>query len=159
MVIFLFWKLTKTNYVSKWSNFQEKLIEIFTTSIFYLKLKELKQWKWHGGTCFLGCFLFHPTAKPNRPNSLKQRRCCSFLYIFLVICNGNCKSVCEALYGRWTEKKKNLDCFYSISANRREQKGWFLWKNMHQSMSRNWKNSSSMLQSLNFFYVFLWFWT
>ena len=41
----------------------------------------------------------------------------------------------------------NLNCCYSISANRRKQKDWFLWKNMHQSMSRNWENSSSMLQS------------
>ena len=57
-------------------------------------------------------------------------------------------------------KKRNLNCFYSISANRRKQNYWSLWKNMHQSMSRNWENSSSMLQSLkSFFYVFLWFWT
>ena len=40
-----------------------------------------------------------------------------------------------------------LNCCYSISANRRKQKDWFLWKNMHQSMSRNWENSSSLLQS------------
>ena len=44
---------------------------------------------------------------------------------------------------RWSKK---LNCFYSISANRRKQKDWFLWKNTHQSMSRNWENSSSMLQ-------------
>ena len=43
------------------------------------------------------------------------------------------------------EQKHN--CFYSISENRCKQKDWFLWKNMHQSMSRNWENSSSMLQS------------
>ena len=41
----------------------------------------------------------------------------------------------------------NLNCCYSILANRRKQKDWFLWKNMHQCMSRNWENTSSMLQS------------
>ena len=39
------------------------------------------------------------------------------------------------------------NCFYSISAKRRKQKYRFLWKNMYQSTSRNWENSSSMLQS------------
>ena len=41
----------------------------------------------------------------------------------------------------------NLTCCFSISANRCKQKDCFLWKNMRQSMSRNWENSSSMLQS------------
>ena len=36
---------------------------------------------------------------------------------------------------------------WCISANKRKQKYWYLCKNMHESMSRNWKNSSSMLQS------------
>ena len=45
------------------------------------------------------------------------------------------------------DRKKKLNCFYSITANRRKQKDCFLWKNVHQSMSRNWENSSSMLQS------------
>ena len=34
---------------------------------------------------------------------------------------------------------------WRISANRRKQKDCFLWKNMHQIISRNWENSSSML--------------
>ena len=42
--------------------------------------------------------------------------------------------------------KRNLNCFYSISTNRRQQKDCFLGKNMHQSMSRNWE-ISNMLQS------------
>ena len=40
-----------------------------------------------------------------------------------------------------------LFLWFWISANRRKQKNWFLWKNMHQSMSINWENPSSMLQS------------
>ena len=42
------------------------------------------------------------------------------------------------------KKKRNLNCFYSILANRRKQKDWFLWKTMHQSQVL------SMLHSLNF---------
>ena len=38
MVTFLFWTATKTNYTSKCSNFQKKLID--TTDNFYLKFKE-----------------------------------------------------------------------------------------------------------------------
>ena len=33
-------------------------------------------------TSLLGCFLFQPTAKPNRPNSWKWQRCNSTPYIF-----------------------------------------------------------------------------
>ena len=40
-----------------------------------------------------------------------------------------------------------------IYANRHKQKDWFLWKNMHKSMSRNWENSSSMLQSLPNYFI------
>ena len=36
---------------------------------------------------------------------------------------------------------------WRISANRSKQKDCFLGKNIHQSMFRNWENSSSMLQS------------
>ena len=43
--------------------------------------------------------------------------------------------------------KRNLNCFYSISAKKRKQKYCFLGENMHQSMSRNWEISSCMLQS------------
>jgi hypothetical protein len=41
----------------------------------------------------------------------------------------------------------NLNCCYSILANRRKQKDWLLWKNMHQIISRNCENSSNMLQT------------
>ena len=44
-------------------------------------------------------------------------------------------------------------CFYSISANRCNQKDWFLWKNMHLSMSTNWENSSCMLQSTPKYFI------
>ena len=60
LVTFLFWTPTIAKYVSKWSDFQEKLIEIFPTSC----------------TCFLGWFLFQLTAKANQPNGWKR-------YIFL----------------------------------------------------------------------------
>ena len=40
MVTFLFWTATKTNYISKCSDFQKKLIDTITTSNFYLKFKE-----------------------------------------------------------------------------------------------------------------------
>ena len=74
-VTFLFWTALKTNFTSKCSDFQKKLIDTMTTSNFYLKFKE-KKWKWHGCTNFLGCFLFQPTAEPNR-------QCChSTPYIF-----------------------------------------------------------------------------
>ena len=43
---------------------------------------------------------------------------------------------------------KKIKFFYSILAKRRKQKDWFLWKNMHQSKSKNWENSSSMLKSI-----------
>ena len=36
MVTFLFWTATKTNYISKCSDFQKKLIDTITTSNFYL---------------------------------------------------------------------------------------------------------------------------
>ena len=52
--------------------------------------------------------------------------------------------------------KEGLPTFvlvWNIYANRRKQKDWFLWKNMHQSMSRNWENSSSMLQSLPKYFI------
>ena len=39
-VTFLFWTALKTNYTSKCSDFQKKLIDIITTSNFYLKFKE-----------------------------------------------------------------------------------------------------------------------
>ena len=50
----------------------------------------------------------------------------------------------------------NLNCCYSILANTRKQKDCFLWKNMNQSMSRNWENSSSMLQSPQKTFIFYW---
>ena len=40
LVTFLFWTPTKANYVSKWSDFQKKLIDTITTSNFFLKFKE-----------------------------------------------------------------------------------------------------------------------
>ena len=36
----MFWTATKTNYISKCSDFQKKMIDTITTSNFYLKLKE-----------------------------------------------------------------------------------------------------------------------
>ena len=44
-----------------------------------------KQWKWHGCTSFLGCFLFQPTAEPNQPNSWYRRCCHSTPYVFSYI--------------------------------------------------------------------------
>ena len=41
---------------------------------------------------------------------------------------------------------------WCISANRCKQKDCFLWKNMHQIISRNWENSNSRLQSPLFFF-------
>ena len=41
-----------------------------------------KPTKMTGFTSFLGCFLFQPTAEPNRPNNLFQRCCHSTSYIF-----------------------------------------------------------------------------
>ena len=46
--------------------------------------------------------------------------------------------------------KEGLPTFvlvWHILANRGKKKDWFLCKNMYQSMSRNWENSSSMHQS------------
>ena len=40
LVTFLFWTTTKTNYISKCSDFQKKLIDTITTSNFYSKFKE-----------------------------------------------------------------------------------------------------------------------
>ena len=40
LVTFLFWTATKTNYTSKCSDFQKKLINTITTNIFYLRFKE-----------------------------------------------------------------------------------------------------------------------
>ena len=40
LVTFLFWTAEKTNYISKCLDFQKKLIDIITTSNFYLKFKE-----------------------------------------------------------------------------------------------------------------------
>ena len=40
LTTFLFWTATKTNYISKCSDFQKKLIDTITTSNFYLKFKE-----------------------------------------------------------------------------------------------------------------------
>ena len=40
LVTFLFWTPTKANYVSKWLDFQKKLIDTITTSNFYSKFKE-----------------------------------------------------------------------------------------------------------------------
>ena len=51
-----------------------------------------------------------------------------------------------------------LNCCYIILANRRQQKDWFLRKNMHQGMSRNWENSCNMLQSSpKFLFCFVFF--
>ena len=44
----------------------------------------------------------------------------------------------------WTKILKNGYCDFRKQT---QAKTLFLWKNMHQSMSRNWENSSSMLQS------------
>ena len=49
--------------------------------------------------------------------------------------------------------KEGLPTFvlvWRIYANRRKQKDWFLWKNIHQ---KNWKNSNSMLQSLPNYFI------
>ena len=40
LVTFLFWTTTKTNYISKCSDFQKKLIDTIITSNLYLKFKE-----------------------------------------------------------------------------------------------------------------------
>ena len=52
-----------------------------------------------------------------------------------------CKSYRHVFISQWKmdRKKRNLNCFYSILANRRKQKDLFLWNNKYQtqSMSRN----------------------
>ena len=80
MVTFLFWTPTNANYVSKWWDILSKRNWLKPSPP---ALSIFKLWKWHGCTCFLGCFLFQPMAEPNRPNSWKWRCCCSFPYIFL----------------------------------------------------------------------------
>ena len=72
-----------------------------------------------------------------------------FFYVFkmAVAIAFVCKNAVEAIWISSISMILSLNCFYSISANRRKQKDWFLWKNMHQCMSRNWENTSSMLQS------------
>ena len=87
LLIFLFWTATKTNYILKCSDFQEKLIDTITTNNFYLR----KQWKLHGCTSFLGCFLFQPMTKPNRPNSWFRQCCHSTPYIF----HGTIHTICK----------------------------------------------------------------
>ena len=80
LVTFLFWTATKTNYTSKCSDFQKKLIDTITTSNFYLNSKKTMKMTWLH--IFLWVFLFQPTAKPNRPNSWLWQCCHSSPYIF-----------------------------------------------------------------------------
>ena len=72
------------------------------------------------------------------------------------------RNYCFASITLFSPKKKicitlifKLNCFYSKSANRRKQKDWVLWKNMHQRKPRNWENSCSMLQSHQNIYFLL----
>ena len=64
---FLFWTVTKTNYVSKCSDFQKKLIDTITTRNLYLKSKENNE---NGMAAqVIWAALLQPTAEPNRPKS------------------------------------------------------------------------------------------
>ena len=67
MVTFLFWTATKTNYKSKCSDFQKKLIDTITTSNFYLKLKKTMKMTWLHK--FFGLF-FNPAD--GRAKSVQQ---------------------------------------------------------------------------------------
>ena len=70
---------TQTNYTSKWSNIHEKLLQIFTTSMFYLKFK-VKWPKLYGCMCFSGWW-----PREICPTSERQWCYYSSSYIFLGI--------------------------------------------------------------------------
>ena len=54
LVNLLFWTDTKTNYTSRCSDFQKKLIDTITTSNFYLKFKENNENDM--SVCYFSCF-------------------------------------------------------------------------------------------------------
>ena len=67
LVTFFFWTATKTNYISKWSDFQKKLIDTITTSNFYLNSKKTMKMTWLHK--FFGLFFF---PADGRARSAKQ---------------------------------------------------------------------------------------
>ena len=103
----------------------------------------ISQWKMDGNKRNLNCFYSIFAKKRNSHGHFKYIKKHKILprnFCFCVI------TLCSSNFFLLISMILNLNCFYSISANRRKQKNWFLWKNMHQSMPRNWENSSSMLQ-------------
>ena len=84
LVTFLFWTPKKANYVSKWSDFQEKLIDSWHHyhQQFLSKFEENNE---NDKACFLGCFLFQLMAEPNRPNSWFWQCCHSTPILFSMV--------------------------------------------------------------------------
>jgi hypothetical protein len=112
-----------------------------TTSI---NVSAISQWKIGGNKRNLNCFY-----------SVSANKCKQMDYLFT-------KNIHQSMPTNWENSSSmlqspkffllismslSLNCFCSVSANRHKQKDCFLWKNMHQSMSRNWENSCSMLWS------------
>ena len=89
--------------------------------------------------CFYSIFAkkynSHDCFKCIKKHKIIPRRCCLSAFMFL--------SPKTFLF---ISMILNLN-FYSTSANRRKQKKLVFMENMHQSMSRNFEKSSSMLQS------------
>ena len=81
MVTFLFWTATKTNYISKCSNFQKKLIDTITTSNFYLKFQENNE-NDMAAQVFWAVFYSSQWASKIGPNSWFWWCCHSTHYIF-----------------------------------------------------------------------------